>query len=101
MNSSAIRATEDAPRRRFAAARAESESTERTPPIRQKGLFVNSRNLSVKAKRNRALVNAKGQNGRKSLRKPLLRAQCGKAKRKRHAKHRRARTARAEAGGGR
>ena len=53
----------------------------------QKGLFVNSRNLCVKAKRNRARVNAKGQNGRGSLRKPLMRAQCGR--RKAHKRHHR------------
>ena len=55
----------------------------------QKGLFVNSRNLCHKAKRNRARANAKGQNGRRELTKPPMRAQCGKAKRKRHAKHKR------------
>ncbi len=59
----------------------------------QKGLFVNSRNLCVKAKRNRARVNAKGQNGRRALLKPRMRAQCGKAKRK--AKGKRARVSRA------
>jgi len=53
----------------------------------QKGLFVNSRGLCVKAKRNRARVNAKGQNGRKDLLHPLLRARCGKAHRKRHKRH--------------
>ena len=54
----------------------------------QKGLFVNSRNLCAKAKRNRARVNAKGQNGRRSLTKPLMRAvKCGKAHRKRHKRH--------------
>ena len=56
----------------------------------QKGLFVNSRSLCRKAKRNRARVNAKGQNGRPSLRKPPMRALgCGKAHRGRHGGHRR------------
>jgi hypothetical protein len=40
----------------------------------QKGLIVNSRHLCHKPKRNRAWVNAKGQNGRKSVAKPLMRA---------------------------
>ena len=55
----------------------------------QMGLFVNSRNLCHKAKRNRARVNARGQNGRKNLARPLMRALgCKRAKRnKRH--HRR------------
>ena len=57
----------------------------------QKGLFVNSRNLCHKAKRNRARANAKGQNGRRSLTRPVMRAQCGKAKRRAHRHHRRAR----------
>ena len=44
----------------------------------QKGLFVNSRDLCHKAKRNRARVDAKGQNNRRRLFKPLLRALgCG------------------------
>jgi hypothetical protein len=64
----------------------------------QKGLFVNSRNLCVKAKRNRARANAKGQNGRRNLTKPLMRAvKCGKAKRRAHRSH--ARAARRGAGG--
>ena len=55
----------------------------------QKGLFVNSRNLCHKAKRNRARVNAKGQNGRRRLFKPLMRASgCAKAKHRRHGHHR-------------
>ena len=54
----------------------------------QKGLFVNSRNLCSTAKRNRARVGAKGQNGRQALLRPLMRAvKCGKAKRKRHGRH--------------
>jgi hypothetical protein len=56
----------------------------------QKGLFVNSTNLCQG--RHRARVNAKGQNGRRSLTKPLMRAvKCGKAHKKRHKSHRRAR----------
>jgi hypothetical protein len=56
----------------------------------RKGLFVNARNPCVKAKRNRARVNAKGQNGRRSLTKPLMRAAtCGKAKHRRHRRHHR------------
>ena len=56
----------------------------------QKGLFVNSRNLCHKAKRNRARANLGAQNNRRRLLKPLLRAQgCAKAKRKRHKGHRR------------
>ena len=54
----------------------------------QKGLFVNSRNLCHKAKRNRALVNAKGQNNRRERIRPLMRAQrCGKHKRHRRHHH--------------
>jgi hypothetical protein len=56
----------------------------------RKGLFVNSRNLCSKSKRNRARANAKGQNGRRSLTRPPMHAQrCGKAKRKAHRSHRR------------
>jgi len=88
MNSSAIHATEDAAARRFAAARGEHGSLDRTPLLRPKGLFVNSRNLCHKAKRNRARVNAKGQNGRKSLTKPAMRAvKCGH--RRSHKRHQR------------
>ena len=54
----------------------------------QKGLFVNSRNLCHKAKRNRARVNAKGQNNRHLRNKPLMRA-LGCAKAKRHRSHHR------------
>jgi hypothetical protein len=44
----------------------------------QKGLFVNSRSLCHMAERNRAQVNATGQNGRRALLRPLLRAHgCG------------------------
>ncbi len=65
----------------------------------QKGLFVNSRNLCVKAKRNRARANAKGQNGRRNLTRPQLRALgCAKAKRRKaHSRHaRRGQGARAD-----
>jgi hypothetical protein len=55
----------------------------------QKGLFVNSTNLCL-AKR-RARINAKGQNGRRSLTKPIMRARCGKHRRKAHGSHRRRR----------
>ena len=66
----------------------------------QKGLFVNSRNLCHKAKRNRARVNAKGQNGRRNLTKPVMRAQCGKHRRKAHRSHARAaRVTKRRAGG--
>jgi hypothetical protein len=45
----------------------------------QKGLFVNSRNLCVKPKRNRARVNLRGQNGRRSATRPVVRAErCAK-----------------------
>ena len=55
----------------------------------QKGLFVNSRNLCHKAGRNRARVDAKGQNNRRRLFKPLMRAPgCAKAKHRRHRHHR-------------
>ena len=51
-----------------------------------KGLFVNSTNLC--AGKHRAEANAKGQNGKRSVTKPLLRAvSCKKAHRKRHKKH--------------
>lgn len=60
----------------------------------QKGLFVNSTDL-CKAK-HRAKANATAQNGKRDRSKPLVRAQCGKAHRKRHAKHRH----RAKRGGG-
>jgi len=50
----------------------------------QKGLFVNSRNLCFKPKRNRARVNATGQNGKRELDKPAMRAPgCGGGDRKR------------------
>jgi hypothetical protein len=52
----------------------------------QKGLFVNSTNLC--AAKHRARVNAAGQNGRRSLTKPLMRAlKCGKAHREKHRRH--------------
>jgi hypothetical protein len=54
----------------------------------QKGLFVNSRSLCFKPKRNRARASATGQNGRRSLTRPIVRAQkCGKAHRKKHRRH--------------
>jgi hypothetical protein len=52
----------------------------------QKGLFVNSTNLC--AAKHRARVNATGQNGRRALTKPLMRAvKCGH--RRAHKRHRR------------
>ena len=66
----------------------------------QKGLFVNSRSLCRNPGRNRARVNAKGQNGRRSLLGPRMRALgCAKAKRKRHRGYRRARASRRKADG--
>jgi hypothetical protein len=67
----------------------------------QKGLFVNSRYLCHNAKRNRAYVNAKGQNGRRDVTKPPVRAlACRKDRRKAHKRHaRRARVARRSAAG--
>ena len=54
----------------------------------QKGLFVNSRSLCVKPRRNRARAAAKGHNGRRALLRPLMRASgCAKAKRKAHRGH--------------
>jgi hypothetical protein len=54
----------------------------------QKGLFVNSTNLCLA--KHRARVNAKGQNGKRLVLKPLVRAvSCKKAHRKRHRGHRR------------
>jgi hypothetical protein len=59
----------------------------------QKGLFVNSTNLCLA--KHRARVNAKGQNGRRSLTKPMMRAvKCGKAHRKRHKRHHKRRSQR-------
>ena len=51
----------------------------------KKGLFVNSTNLC--AAKHRARVNAGGQNGRRDVTKPVMRAQCKKAHRKRHRGH--------------
>ena len=51
----------------------------------QKGLFVNSTNLC--AGKHRARVNAGGQNGRRDVTKPVMRAQCKKAHKKRHKGH--------------
>ena len=54
----------------------------------QKGLFVNSRHLCRKQKRNRARVNAGGQNGRREVTKPVMRAVgCKKHRVKRHGRH--------------
>ena len=56
----------------------------------RKGLFVNSRSLCHKPGRNRARVNATGQNGRRDLSRPRMRAlSCAKATHKRHKGHRR------------
>jgi hypothetical protein len=63
----------------------------------QKGLFVNSRNLCRKAKRNRARVNLRGQNGKLSRMRPVVRAVgCQKGKKEK----RRARQAHRRAKGG-
>ncbi len=52
----------------------------------QKGLFVNSTNLC--AGKHRARVNAGGQNGRRDVTKPVLRAVACKRRRvKRHGRH--------------
>ncbi|HET6570527.1 MAG TPA: hypothetical protein VFG58_03465 [Solirubrobacterales bacterium] len=54
----------------------------------QKGLFVNSRNLCFKPARNRANARLRGQNGKISHTRPVVRAlRCGH--RKRHRVHRR------------
>jgi hypothetical protein len=54
----------------------------------KKGLFVNSTNLCLA--RHRARVNAKGQNGRRSLTKPVMWAlKCRKSHQKRHKGHHR------------
>ena len=56
----------------------------------KKGLIVNSRNLCFKPKRNRALANLSGHNGKRRHSKPLLRpGGCKKPHRKRHRGHRR------------
>ena len=56
----------------------------------QKGLFVNSRNLCHNQRRNRARIDATGQNGRRDVTRPVMRAQaCAKATHKRHKGHRR------------
>jgi hypothetical protein len=49
----------------------------------QKGLFVNSRHLCRKQRRNRARVDAGAQNGRRSIAKPLMRALACQRKAKR------------------
>ena len=52
----------------------------------QKGLFVNSTNLC--AGKHRARVNAGGQNGRREVTKPVMRAvKCGKHRVKKHKRH--------------
>lgn len=50
----------------------------------KKGLLVNSTNLC--ARKNRAISEFTGQNGKLSNTKSTLQAKCGKAKKK-HAKH--------------
>ena len=56
----------------------------------RKGLIVNSRNLC--RGKNRAKANLKGQNGRLSRTKPVVRAvKCGKRGAKRSSHHRRGR----------
>jgi hypothetical protein len=87
---SATQAGEDAAARRPGAASGVRGRGEGTPNMQggQKGLFVNSTNLCLA--KHRARVNATGQNGRRELSKPIMRAQkCGKAHRKRHKGHRR------------
>ena len=63
----------------------------------QKGLFVNSTNLC--AGKHRARVNAGGQNGRRDVTKPVMRAvKCKKHRAKKHRRHhRRARVAKRSA----
>ncbi len=52
----------------------------------QKGLFVNSTNIC--RGKHRARVNAGGQNGRRDVTKPVMRAVgCGKHRVKRHGRH--------------
>ena len=54
----------------------------------QKGLFVNSRNLCRNQKRNRVRINAGGQNGKRNLTKPVLRAvACAKHRVKKYRRH--------------
>ena len=66
----------------------------------KKGLIVNSRNLCVKAKRNRASAIGLGQNGKRFTGKPVMQVRCGrKAKRSNHRRAGRARVARASAAG--
>jgi len=77
-----MEATEDAPRRRFAAARAEHGSLDRTPLLRQKGLIVNSRHLCHKPGRNRAKSNIRGQNGKFSRTRPRVVATTCQKRRK-------------------
>ena len=56
----------------------------------QKGLFVNSRSLCFRPKRNRARVDAGGQNGRRELTRPVMRAtRCARARHRAHRRHRR------------
>jgi hypothetical protein len=50
----------------------------------KKGLLVNSRNICLKRKRNRADVSLNGQNGRISHLRPVLQVRCGKGKTKKH-----------------
>jgi hypothetical protein len=55
----------------------------------KKGLLVNSRNICLKRKRNRADVTLKGQNGRVAHLRPILKVRCGKGKAKKHRPRRR------------
>ncbi|HZJ29065.1 MAG TPA: hypothetical protein VFD37_03640, partial [Solirubrobacterales bacterium] len=67
----------------------------------KKGLIVNSRNLCVQPKRNRAKANLRGQNGKFSKARPVVRAvKCGKKRKKaKRSSHRRARVASASTAG--
>jgi hypothetical protein len=53
----------------------------------KKGLFVNSTNLC--AAKHRAKANATGQNAKRYTSRPLVRAKCGRAHKKKHGAHRR------------
>ena len=100
VNSSAIDATEDAARRRFAAARACSGSVDRTQtPARapvsnftftldggNKGLLQNNTNLCKHSLHVTADIT--GQNGKTANQDPVLSTPCAKKKRKGHKAHR-------------
>jgi hypothetical protein len=102
VNGSAIRVTEDAVRRRFAAVRAESGSPDWTQvPVRvpdapiskftldldggSKGLLENSENLCAKPQR--ATAKFTGQNGKVESLRTLLSVSCGKKSAKHHRRH--------------